>query len=189
MCLTCRRSKMKFFIVFALFALAAAKPTLDQAELEEMVDLINRPDINPAIIEAIKEKIRRILEHIRPRPIQVVPEPVESYEPIHVGPEIVDFPVPESVAPTPPLVQIIVNVQKPEDFVGGSPVTVDGLEKPEPIELPTPVQVAEYNPIVLEPVIVADNLPLPPTPVQVADQLPFEPVNVAPIIIAPQIKN
>ncbi|XP_013136994.1 PREDICTED: 36.4 kDa proline-rich protein-like [Papilio polytes] len=111
-------------------------------------------------------------------PVHVGPAIIDEYEPIHVGPAIVDeqevAPVIPAPSANPPLVQIVLNINSPVN-VPGSPVVV------ETIPQPTPVQVVEEAEVV-DPVIVVDK-PVITEPVIVAPIVP------SPVVVLPDILN
>lgn len=129
----------------------------------------------------------------RPQPVSA-----DSYEPIAVGPAIVDLPT----APSPvvigdinpsqpaPLVQLIVNVNQPESSpIAPAPVVVPSEEtQPHPVivvEQPAILPVPEIAP---QPVIIVEQPESVLEPVQVVEVVPVEPVIVGtPIIPAPAV--
>ncbi|CAG5029643.1 unnamed protein product [Parnassius apollo] len=191
---------MKFFIAFALLAVASASVipaaviASDNPEIQEIVAAIQSPSTDPATAAALEELLLEILGIAKPEPIDVGPAIVDNYEPIAIGPAVVDFPLPDGgavadVNPTPvmpapvessasaPLVQIILNIQSASDVVG-SPVSVETVQSPAP----TPVQVVDEavnaEPVVPVPVIVVDK-PIVPEPVIVVDT----PIVPEPVIV------
>ncbi|KAJ0174005.1 hypothetical protein K1T71_010151 [Dendrolimus kikuchii] len=186
---------MKFLVAFvAVVAVAVAsplkgnKPIISQSsELEAIIAAIQSPSTDPATAALLEQQLQDILG-VKPEPEFV------EYEPIAVGPEIVDFPLPDGgvvtapepapvVVPTPvqpspvvigdleagqkPLVQIIVNVNT---AAGASPAPA---VVPEIIPQPVIVVDEDQN---VESVNVVDNVEV--DPVQVA-----EPVIVEPVVI------
>ncbi|PZC83113.1 calphotin-like [Helicoverpa armigera] len=191
---------MKFFIAFALIAVASAavRPTpagAELAELQEIIAAIQSPSTDPATAAALEEMLLDVLG-VKPEPVAVGPAIVEAgSEPISVGPALIDFPLPDGgvvaeesvVAPAPvviapapaasstPLVQIILNIN--QAAAEASPIAVGPAVIPEPIIIPTPVQVVESAP---EPVQVVEVAPVPAEPVQVVEAAP---VPVEPVVI------
>ncbi|XP_075980961.1 uncharacterized protein LOC142979735 isoform X1 [Anticarsia gemmatalis] len=153
---------MKFIVAFAaLVAVSVASPVFKPsanlpAHLQAIAAAIQNPSTNPTTAQLLQN----LLDHIAAAGPAIVPEP------IHIGPEIVDFPVPAEpviVGDIPegspaPLVQIIVNVNH-----GGAP-PVGPVFPDKPVD---PVIVVDNEPVHVDPVIVVDNLPVPVEPVDV----------------------
>ncbi|XP_028044373.1 36.4 kDa proline-rich protein-like [Bombyx mandarina] len=167
---------MKYFVVLALIAVsltAYIKPapvSAEHAELQAIIDAINSPSTDPATATTLAEIFYSFLR--------------TSPQPIHIGPEIIDFPLPdggavsEPVKPTPspavvgpvalsqssPLVQLIVICSRRSPTAAGGyapgPV-VDSVEiVPEPVIIVEETEVPEIP----DPVIV-DPTPVVPEPV------------------------
>ena len=207
---------MKYFLAFALIATVASaaylKPTgvtAEVAEIQEIIAAINNPSTNPATAAALEQMLLEALG-VTPEQVVVGPAIVEAvYEPISVGPAIIDFPLPDggavsAVEPSPvavpspavvaeptantPLVQIILNIN--QATLEASPAVVAPGIATE--ILPTPVHVVESaaEPVqVVEspiaPVEVVETAPV--SPVQVVDVSPIQVVETAPVAVEPVV--
>ncbi|XP_028026959.1 calphotin-like [Bombyx mandarina] len=184
---------MKYLVVLALIAVSSAayiKPapvSAQHAELQAIIDAINSPSTDPATAAALTEMLYSYLG--------------VSPQPIHIGPEIIDFPLPDGgavsapVKPTPspavvgpaapsqssPLVQLVVNINQAAVGPAPGPVVEPVEIVPEPVIIVEEAEVPEIKP---DPVIIVEPTPVVPEPVIVA---PINPVPVAPVVIGTPI--
>ncbi|CAH2089706.1 unnamed protein product [Euphydryas editha] len=172
---------MKFLIVFALCVAAASARfeipdvvAAEAAEIQQILDLINHPNTDPATAAALEALLEEFLSPVKPDDNQIAVGPViidsEPEQGINVDPVIID---PVAPAASSPLVQVIINVN------AGSPnaVNVEGspvIENPEPSEEISIVELPEH---------VAVPQEVDPTPVIVVDA----PEDNGPAIVAPVV--
>ncbi|KAG7301627.1 hypothetical protein JYU34_014604 [Plutella xylostella] len=176
---------MKFLIAFALIAVASAaiiRPApieAEIAELQQIIAAIQSPNTDPATAAALEAMLLESLA------LPVGAQPV-------VGPTFVDFPTPDGGAVSEavsassasdnktPLVQIILNIQKPEDVALESPVATPVSPLPTPASpLPTPAPVPGVVLPAPTPITVVEAAPSPITVVEAAPS-PITVVEAAP---------
>ncbi|XP_045527784.1 uncharacterized protein LOC123716204 isoform X3 [Pieris brassicae] len=167
---------MKFLIVLAVIAVAAAVPLnrISASEIDEIISAINSPSTDPATAAALQQMLHDLLgghglDDISAGPaiidetpalIDTNPALVEEHEDIAVGPALIEEHEDISVGPAiiedqpasikSPLVQVIINVD-----ASANDVTVDQVYNPEnPALIPSPVEIIDGS----QPELIPDNV-------------------------------
>ncbi|CAH4029127.1 unnamed protein product [Pieris brassicae] len=167
---------MKFLIVLAVIAVAAAVPLnrISASEIDEIISAINSPSTDPATAAALQQMLHDLLgghglDDISAGPaiidetpalIDTNPALVEEHEDIAVGPALIEEHEDISVGPAiiedqpasikSPLVQVIINVD-----ASANEVTVDQVYNPEnPALIPSPVEIIDGS----QPELIPDNV-------------------------------
>ncbi|XP_045452720.1 protein FraH-like [Melitaea cinxia] len=168
---------MKFLIVLALCVAAATARfelpdvvAAEAAEIQQILDLIQHPNTDPATAAALQALLDEILAPAKPVEEGISVGPViidnEDLHEIDVSPVIVDPVAPDAPAApaaSSPLVSIIINVNSGSSnavSIEDSPV----VPRPEPVEEDvdtSPVIVvdepeAPVEPVIVEPIVIPD---------------------------------
>nr|XP_053614878.1 cytadherence high molecular weight protein 3-like [Plodia interpunctella] len=179
---------MKFLVLLLIAAVATAKPRSGVSEVEQIIAAIQSPSTNPATAAALEQMLQDLLGF---EPIAVGPAIVDTVDPvvvvdqpspIQVGPAIIDTVDPVTVVDHPAVIVEPTPVALPES-VESTPI-VEATPIAPLVQIILNINQAQSAPEVIPPAVVDVPIetPVAVDPVIVVDHAPVEP---SPVIVAP----